>query len=68
MFIPFSKYESTRGTLAGESVSYSTIYSTPWTPSSLNWVPQSRLAVGPTVGTYSVKPRLPLAATIGPAV
>ena len=38
------QYQSIRGT--GEALSYSTIYPTPPTPSSLTWVPQSRLAFG----------------------
>ena len=43
------------------------LYTTPHSILTLvTWVPQSRLAFGQTE-SYSVQPRLPLAATIGPA-
>ena len=71
-----SRPDYTAPSCPAATVSYSSIYRTPRTPSSLAWVQRTqaslrpnsalRLAFGQTE-SYSVQPRLPLAATISPA-
>ena len=41
------QYQSIRGTLADEALSNSTIYPTPWTPSSLAWVQPMKACLWP---------------------
>ena len=58
--------------LPGEALYYSTIYPNSWSPSSLAWVQRtpswpSAKSARRLNQSYSVQPRLPLAATIGPA-